>query len=91
MFPLAGLTKEFVKKMAAEAGLHHVLKKKEVRDTRGVVGTDGSLRLTRDVLSEHGDLLHRRKELRELHSGGAAQNFTQLCSHLSDCKLQRLL
>ncbi|KAF6730878.1 Mitochondrial tRNA-specific 2-thiouridylase 1 [Oryzias melastigma] len=29
MFPLAGLTKEFVKKMAAEAGLHHVLKKKE--------------------------------------------------------------
>lgn len=30
LFPLAGLTKEFVKKMAAEAGLHHVLKKKEV-------------------------------------------------------------
>lgn len=30
MFPLAGLTKEFVKKMAAEAGFHHVLKKKEV-------------------------------------------------------------
>ncbi|XP_004084364.1 mitochondrial tRNA-specific 2-thiouridylase 1 [Oryzias latipes] len=29
LFPLAGLTKEFVKKMAAEAGLHHVLKKKE--------------------------------------------------------------
>uniref|UniRef100_A0A665WZ63 Mitochondrial tRNA-specific 2-thiouridylase 1 n=1 Tax=Echeneis naucrates TaxID=173247 RepID=A0A665WZ63_ECHNA len=29
MFPLAGLTKEFVKKIAAEAGLHHVLKKKE--------------------------------------------------------------
>ncbi|XP_006780617.1 mitochondrial tRNA-specific 2-thiouridylase 1 [Neolamprologus brichardi] len=29
MFPLAGLTKEFVKKMAAEAGFHHVLKKKE--------------------------------------------------------------
>lgn len=30
MFPLAGLTKEFVKKIAAEAGFHHVLKKKEV-------------------------------------------------------------
>ncbi|XP_047430665.1 mitochondrial tRNA-specific 2-thiouridylase 1 [Mugil cephalus] len=29
MFPLAGLTKEFVKKMAAEAGFHHVLQKKE--------------------------------------------------------------
>ncbi|XP_021179498.2 mitochondrial tRNA-specific 2-thiouridylase 1 isoform X2 [Fundulus heteroclitus] len=29
LFPLAGLTKEFVKKMAAEAGFHHVLKKKE--------------------------------------------------------------
>lgn len=29
MFPLAGLTKDFVKKMAAEAGFHHVLKKKE--------------------------------------------------------------
>lgn len=31
LFPLAGLTKEFVRKMAAEAGFHHVLKKKEVR------------------------------------------------------------
>ena len=30
MFPLAGLTKGFVKKIAAEAGFHHVLKKKEV-------------------------------------------------------------
>lgn len=30
LFPLAGLTKEFVKKMAAEAGLHHVLQRKEV-------------------------------------------------------------
>nr|XP_020457153.1 mitochondrial tRNA-specific 2-thiouridylase 1 isoform X1 [Monopterus albus] len=29
MFPLAGLTKEFVKKIAAEAGFYHVLKKKE--------------------------------------------------------------
>ncbi|XP_069556385.1 mitochondrial tRNA-specific 2-thiouridylase 1 isoform X3 [Brachyistius frenatus] len=29
LFPLAGLTKEFVKKIAAEAGFHHVLKKKE--------------------------------------------------------------
>nr|XP_057933080.1 mitochondrial tRNA-specific 2-thiouridylase 1 isoform X3 [Doryrhamphus excisus] len=29
LFPLAGLTKEFVKKMAAEAGFHHVLQKKE--------------------------------------------------------------
>ncbi|KAM9328285.1 mitochondrial tRNA-specific 2-thiouridylase 1 [Pholidichthys leucotaenia] len=29
IFPLAGLTKEFVKKMAAESGFHHVLKKKE--------------------------------------------------------------
>ncbi|XP_033987507.1 mitochondrial tRNA-specific 2-thiouridylase 1 isoform X2 [Trematomus bernacchii] len=29
MFPLAGLTKGFVKKIAAEAGFHHVLKKKE--------------------------------------------------------------
>lgn len=38
MFPLAGLTKEFVKKMAAEAGLHHVLKKKEVQHTLMVVG-----------------------------------------------------
>ncbi|XP_031721711.1 mitochondrial tRNA-specific 2-thiouridylase 1 [Anarrhichthys ocellatus] len=28
-FPLAGLTKNFVKKIAAEAGFHHVLKKKE--------------------------------------------------------------
>ncbi|MEQ2196262.1 hypothetical protein XENOCAPTIV_021119, partial [Xenoophorus captivus] len=30
LFPLSGLTKDFVKKMAAEAGFHHVLKKKEV-------------------------------------------------------------
>ncbi|KAK2883177.1 mitochondrial tRNA-specific 2-thiouridylase 1 isoform X1 [Channa argus] len=29
MFPLAGLTKAFVKKIAAEAGFYHVLKKKE--------------------------------------------------------------
>ncbi|XP_041820000.1 mitochondrial tRNA-specific 2-thiouridylase 1 [Chelmon rostratus] len=29
IFPLAGLTKDFVKKMAAEAGFHHVLRKKE--------------------------------------------------------------
>ncbi|XP_020508697.1 mitochondrial tRNA-specific 2-thiouridylase 1 [Labrus bergylta] len=29
MFPLAGLTKEYVKKIAAEAGFHHVLKRKE--------------------------------------------------------------
>ncbi|KAJ8392024.1 hypothetical protein AAFF_G00083340 [Aldrovandia affinis] len=29
IFPLAGLTKDFVKKMAAEAGFQHVLKKKE--------------------------------------------------------------
>uniref|UniRef100_UPI0037E94665 mitochondrial tRNA-specific 2-thiouridylase 1 n=1 Tax=Semicossyphus pulcher TaxID=241346 RepID=UPI0037E94665 len=29
MFPLTGLTKEFVKKIAAEAGFHHVLKRKE--------------------------------------------------------------
>ncbi|KAK5896020.1 hypothetical protein CgunFtcFv8_009665 [Champsocephalus gunnari] len=29
MFPLAGLTKDFVKKIAAKAGFHHVLKKKE--------------------------------------------------------------
>uniref|UniRef100_A0A3P8VYH6 Mitochondrial tRNA-specific 2-thiouridylase 1 n=1 Tax=Cynoglossus semilaevis TaxID=244447 RepID=A0A3P8VYH6_CYNSE len=29
LFPLAGLTKDFVKKMAAEAGLHHVLQRKE--------------------------------------------------------------
>ncbi|XP_013886426.1 mitochondrial tRNA-specific 2-thiouridylase 1 [Austrofundulus limnaeus] len=29
LFPLAGLTKDFVKKMAAEAGFHHVLMKKE--------------------------------------------------------------
>ncbi|KAM3859080.1 mitochondrial tRNA-specific 2-thiouridylase 1 [Diretmus argenteus] len=29
MFPLNGLTKDFVKKIAAEAGFHHVLKKKE--------------------------------------------------------------
>ncbi|MED6283995.1 hypothetical protein CHARACLAT_014834 [Characodon lateralis] len=29
LFPLSGLTKDFVKKMAAEAGFHHVLKKKE--------------------------------------------------------------
>ncbi|XP_077356413.1 mitochondrial tRNA-specific 2-thiouridylase 1 isoform X1 [Festucalex cinctus] len=29
LFPLAGLTKDFVKKVAAEAGFHHVLKKKE--------------------------------------------------------------
>ncbi|XP_043092539.1 mitochondrial tRNA-specific 2-thiouridylase 1 isoform X2 [Puntigrus tetrazona] len=29
VFPLAGLTKDFVKKMAAEAGFQHVLKKKE--------------------------------------------------------------
>ncbi|XP_078535915.1 mitochondrial tRNA-specific 2-thiouridylase 1 isoform X1 [Lissotriton helveticus] len=29
MFPLGGLTKGFVKKMAAEAGFHHVLKRKE--------------------------------------------------------------
>ncbi|XP_058481146.1 mitochondrial tRNA-specific 2-thiouridylase 1 [Solea solea] len=29
MFPLAGLTKDFVKKIAAHAGFHHVLKKKE--------------------------------------------------------------
>uniref|UniRef100_A0A672NUB4 Mitochondrial tRNA-specific 2-thiouridylase 1 n=1 Tax=Sinocyclocheilus grahami TaxID=75366 RepID=A0A672NUB4_SINGR len=30
IFPLAGLTKDFVKKIAAEAGFQHVLKKKEV-------------------------------------------------------------
>lgn len=30
LFPLAGLTKEFVKKIAAEAGFQHVLKRKEV-------------------------------------------------------------
>lgn len=30
IFPLAGLTKAFVKKMAAEAGFQHVLKRKEV-------------------------------------------------------------
>lgn len=30
LFPLAGLTKDFVKKIAAEAGFHHVLKRKEV-------------------------------------------------------------
>ncbi len=30
IFPLAGLTKDFVKKIAAEAGFHHVLKRKEV-------------------------------------------------------------
>lgn len=29
VFPLAGLTKDYVKKIAAEAGFHHVLKKKE--------------------------------------------------------------
>ncbi|KAM9705324.1 mitochondrial tRNA-specific 2-thiouridylase 1 [Menidia menidia] len=29
LFPLSGLTKDFVRKMAAEAGFHHVLKKKE--------------------------------------------------------------
>uniref|UniRef100_A0A4W4G856 Mitochondrial tRNA-specific 2-thiouridylase 1 n=1 Tax=Electrophorus electricus TaxID=8005 RepID=A0A4W4G856_ELEEL len=29
IFPLAGLTKDFVKKIAAEAGFHHVLNKKE--------------------------------------------------------------
>lgn len=29
MFPLAGLTKDFVKKIAAEAGFNHVLKKRE--------------------------------------------------------------
>ncbi|XP_044136157.1 mitochondrial tRNA-specific 2-thiouridylase 1 isoform X2 [Bufo gargarizans] len=29
LFPLGGLTKEFVKKIAAEAGFHHVLKRKE--------------------------------------------------------------
>ncbi|KAM7378060.1 hypothetical protein PAMA_013116 [Pampus argenteus] len=29
LFPLAGLTKDFVKKIAAEAGFHHVLRKKE--------------------------------------------------------------
>lgn len=30
LFPLAGLTKDFVKKIAAEASFQHVLKKKEV-------------------------------------------------------------
>lgn len=30
LFPLAGLTKDYVKKIAAEAGFQHVLKKKEV-------------------------------------------------------------
>lgn len=34
MFPLAGLTKDFVKKIAAEAGFHHVLKKKEVNQKK---------------------------------------------------------
>ncbi|KAF7668287.1 hypothetical protein LDENG_00021530 [Lucifuga dentata] len=29
IFPLAGLTKDYVKKIAAEAGFHHVLRKKE--------------------------------------------------------------
>lgn len=35
LFPLGGLTKEFVKKIAAENRLHHVLQKKEV-GLRGV-------------------------------------------------------
>lgn len=35
LFPLGGLTKDFVKKIAAENRLHHVLKKKEV-GLRGV-------------------------------------------------------
>ena len=35
LFPLGGLTKDFVKKIAAENSLHHVLQKKEV-GLRGV-------------------------------------------------------
>lgn len=35
LFPLGGLTKDFVKKIAAENRLHHVLQKKEV-GLRGV-------------------------------------------------------
>ncbi|CAI9545098.1 unnamed protein product [Staurois parvus] len=31
LFPLGGLTKDFVKKIATEAGFHHVLKRKEAR------------------------------------------------------------
>ncbi|TMS02806.1 Mitochondrial tRNA-specific 2-thiouridylase 1 [Larimichthys crocea] len=46
IFPLAGLTKEFVKKIAAEAGFHHVLKRKEAPTTNhpalfcDTIGTD---------------------------------------------------
>lgn len=35
LFPLGGLTKDFVKKIAAENGLQHVLQKKEV-EPRGL-------------------------------------------------------
>nr|XP_045219366.1 mitochondrial tRNA-specific 2-thiouridylase 1 isoform X2 [Macaca fascicularis] len=38
IFPLGGLTKEFVKKIAAENRLHHVLQKKETRSVPSVPG-----------------------------------------------------
>lgn len=37
VFPLAGLTKDFVKKIAAEAGFLHVLKRKEVALRRHIL------------------------------------------------------
>uniref|UniRef100_A0A3P8NT46 Mitochondrial tRNA-specific 2-thiouridylase 1 n=1 Tax=Astatotilapia calliptera TaxID=8154 RepID=A0A3P8NT46_ASTCA len=55
MFPLAGLTKEFVKKMAAEAGFHHVLKKKE---SMGIcfIGERNFENFILEMTSDHFDL-----------------------------------
>ncbi|XP_064139435.1 mitochondrial tRNA-specific 2-thiouridylase 1 isoform X4 [Loxodonta africana] len=78
IFPLGGLTKEFVKKIAAENRLHHVLQKKENRaqppschmlalaqDALHPLGSRGP-----PLIAEHGHLLCWQKKLREFHSSG---------------------
>ncbi|TNN70481.1 Mitochondrial tRNA-specific 2-thiouridylase 1 [Liparis tanakae] len=58
LFPLAGLTKDFVKKMAAEAGFHHVLKKKEYLEPKPgnfVSIEDGTVKGTHKGMLVHLD------------------------------------
>lgn len=76
IFPLDGLTKEFVKKIAAEAGFHHVLKKKEVATQmcikRHLIHVNREFEMFMfalyyysklcQCLLEHGHLLHWRKK-----------------------------
>lgn len=92
MFPLAGLTKEFVKKIAAEAGFHHVLKRKEVqhkyiRDIhvyrfRRAQSWTFLIHIIRvscvHVFAEHGNLLHWREKLWKLYFGGKIKIWSYL-------------